>query len=150
MHSSNQSDWAHLPGHIGRRIRFKQLQQRLQATVTTSKSTKEIVYFMMSPYTIPYSNAQVLLPHCSQWKLRPCYKRCHALVHKQIPSAAAAWLCMGQARATGLIYQVILAGASGSSSCSSACRLPLRHAQSQDFICICHRSPAMSVCHRSS
>ena len=33
MHSSKQSNWAHLPGDIGRRIRFKQLQAKLQAAL---------------------------------------------------------------------------------------------------------------------
>lgn len=33
MHKSKQSNWAHLPGDIGRRIRFKQMQQRLQTAL---------------------------------------------------------------------------------------------------------------------
>ena len=33
MHRSGQSDWAHLPGDIGRYIWFKKLQQHLQAAL---------------------------------------------------------------------------------------------------------------------
>ena len=40
MHRSGQSDWAHLPGDIGRCIRFKQLQQRLHTALHARPKAK--------------------------------------------------------------------------------------------------------------